>query len=338
MLAERRLRISLMNEDENDKSIELTKKVKLWLGEEGYPTEFKAANICRIHDFRVTQGYHVRDEKTQLPREIDVVASKDYPTRDHLVRIEHVLECKWSKDKPWIVFTSPDAHMASAACTAQTIGNLLGSAVIWTLAGDSNLHSVDYFCTPDRPGFGGRQAFSKGVDRFYSAVAAVSDLSFLLARRNEQVVGPQYEMPRHAILAFPVVVVEGQLYEAYFEEASDNIQLVARNRIRCHWRGASAWQLHTTIDVVTLDHLDEFMRVRSREADILLLRMHDTVINIEQCFKEQSLKPLQVHAGPRGMLGLPRLFQDLDLLDAVKNQKRAPIRKRNRLRKKGPKP
>ena len=137
----------------------------------GYPTEFKAANTCRVHGFRVHQGYHVRDKKMETPREIDVVATTDHPNREHLIRVEHVLECKWSKNKPWIVFTSPNARIASAACTAQTIGNLLGSAVIWTLAGDSSLHSLDYFYTPDRLGFGGRQAFSKGADHFYSATA-----------------------------------------------------------------------------------------------------------------------------------------------------------------------
>ena len=327
-----------MNEEENEKSVELTKKVKLWLNEEGYPTEFKAANICRTNDFRVWQGFHVRDEKTQLPREIDVVASRDHPTRDHLIRVEHVLECKWSKNKPWIVFTSSNAHIAPAACTAQTIGNLLGSAVIWALAGDSSLHSLDYFWTPDRPGFGGRQAFSKGVDHFYAAVAAVSDLSFLLAQRDENLVGPQYEMPRNAVLAFPVVVVEGQLFEAYFDEALNEMQLMPRNRIRCHWRGASASQLNTTIDVVVLDHLDQFMRMRARDVVTLLSRMHDTVIEIEQCFREQSLKPLRVHPGPRGILGLPRLFRDLDMLDAAKGLKRTSVRKANSSKKKGATP
>jgi hypothetical protein len=143
-----------------------------------------------------------------------------------------------------------------------------------------------------------------------------------LAERNERAIGPQYEVPRHAVLAFPVVVVEGQLYEAYFDEALNAIQLMPRSRIRCHWRGASAWVFNTTIDIVTLDHLDEFMRVRALEGERLLSRVHDTVIEIAQCFREQSLKPLRVHAGSRGMLGLPRLLRDIDALDAVKRLKR----------------
>jgi hypothetical protein len=327
-----------MSEEQPKRSIELAEKVKSWLNEEGYPTEFKAANFCRVHNFRVWQGFHVRDEKAEAPREIDVVASRDhFPRGDHLIRLEHVIECKWSKDKPWIVFTSPDASMASSACTAQTIGNLLGSAAIWALAGDPSLHRLDYFLTPERPGFGGRQAFSKGLDRFYSALAGVSDLSYLLATRNEKVVGPQYEMPKHAFLAFPIVVVEGELFEAYFDKASSDIQLASKKRIRCHWRGSSTWELNTTIDVVTLDYLDEFMRLRSQEAEVLLSRMHDTIISIEECFKERSLKPLRAHAASRGMLGLPRLFRDLRMLDEVKGQKRALFEKKSRSRKKGTK-
>ena len=107
-------------------------------------------------------------------------------------------------------------------------------------------------------------------------------------------------------------------------EAINDLQLVRRERIRCHWRGASASQLNTTIDVVTLDHLDQFMRLCVCDVGKLLSCMHDTIVDIEQCFKEQSLKPLRVHPGPRGILGLPRLFQDLDLLDAVK---RSSVRK-----------
>jgi len=84
----------------------------------------------------------------------------------------------------------------------------------------TSLHSLDYFSTPDRPGFGGRQAFSKGLDQSYSAVATATDLSFLLARRDEHTAGPQYKMPRYAFLAFPVVVVDGQLFEAYFYGSS----------------------------------------------------------------------------------------------------------------------
>lgn len=296
-------------------------KVKQWLGEQGYPTEFRAANICRRHGFRVWQGFHVRDSKTETPREIDVIASADYRSSNYIVRIEHALECKWSKDKPWIVFTDAGGPMGSTACAAQTIGNMVGEAAIWTVAGNADLHSLDFFYTPARPGFGGRQAFSKGLDLFYSAVAAASELSILLATRGDRKTKPA-TMGQLGILVFPVVVVEGQLYEAYFDEKENDIQLIERKRIRCHWRGASSRQFITTIDIVTLDHLDEFIAARAKEMKILHSVLYDTILNIEACFKMQSLQPLKVSSGARGVIGLPDLFHDLAELDAVKANKK----------------
>jgi hypothetical protein len=309
---------------------ELDEKIKRWLGEQGYPTEFKAANVCRQHGFRVWQGFHVRDEKAEAPREIDVIASADYRLSDHLIRVEHVLECNWSKDKPWIVLTSPSGRMAASACTAQTIGNVLGEAAIWTIAGDPRLHSLDLFSTPERPGFGGRQAFSKGLDQFYSAVSAVTELSFLLAKRVDTKEHPP-TMPNIATLAFPVVVVvEGLLYEAYFDENENDIQLTSRDRVRCHWRGASSWIFNATLDIVTLDYFDHFMKIRTAEMATLLPILGSTVIEIARCFKEQSIRSLNISSGPRGMLGLPYLFRELHALDEVRRIEKSTRKKPRR--------
>jgi hypothetical protein len=302
---------------------ELDEKIKRWLGEQGCPTEFKAANICRQHGFRVWQGFHVRDDKAEAPpREIDVIASADYRLSDYLIRVEHVFECKWSKDKPWIVLTSPSGRMAPSACTAQTIGNILGEAAIWTIAGDPRLHSLDLFSTPERPGFGGRQAFSKGLDQFYSAVSAVTELSFLLAKRVDSKEHPP-TIPDIATLTFPIVLVEGLLYEAYFDEKKNDIQLTSCNRVRCHWRGASSWIFNATLDIVTLDYFDQFMKTRAVEVKTLLPILSDSVVEIARCFKEQSIRSLSISSGPRGMLGLPYLFRELDMRDRVRKVRKS---------------
>lgn len=151
-------------------TVDLHSKVKEWLDQEGYSTEFTAASIFRRHEFRVHQGYYVRDDDSDAVREIDILASKTASSRDYLIRAYHVVECKWSQDKPWVVLTSANASIGHAACLAQTMGSLLGSTILWALAGDKSLHNMDLFSTPDRPGFNGRQAFSKGKDYFYSAM------------------------------------------------------------------------------------------------------------------------------------------------------------------------
>lgn len=187
---------------------------------------------------------------------------RDAQAPGYLVRVCHVIECKWSRDKPWIVLTSPHGHMAAAACVAQTISNSLGSAILWTLAGDPVLHDLDFFSTPERPGFSGRQAFSKGNDLFYAAVQTiVHALTFLMKQYDDDDDASQLRnLPKNAVLAFPIIVVDGEIFEAFFDSQRDQMRIEATKWVRCHWRGARSWRLHATIDIVSLAHLDEFLR------------------------------------------------------------------------------
>ena len=114
------------------------------------------------------------------------------------------------KNKAWIVFASESARMAPSAWPLKR----LGSAAVWALAGDP-----------------------------------VSELSFLLARRGQREARPHYKMPKEAILVFPIVVVEGQLFEAHFDSKLDDVCLEPRKGIRCHWRGAASWDFHVTMSL-----------------------------------------------------------------------------------------
>jgi hypothetical protein len=141
---------------------------------EGYPTEFRAASLFQRHGFAASQGHYVEGANEELKREIDVLASATIPTEFRFLRISYVVECKWSADKPWIIFTSPTKIMAPSALIAQTISSKLGAAALWIAAGSETLSRLATFSTPKRGGFGGRQAFSKGSDQFYSAVQSVT--------------------------------------------------------------------------------------------------------------------------------------------------------------------
>jgi hypothetical protein len=127
------------------------------------------------------------------------------------------------------------------------------------------LHKLDLFSTPDRPGFSGRQAFSRGNDLFYSAMQSIVDVSTLLMAQHDEPPRPVGTVPRDAVIAFPMIVVDGQIFEAFFDEGSQDMQVEARKRVRCHWRGARSWHVHATIDVVSLDHLDDFLKTRTQE-------------------------------------------------------------------------
>ena len=142
-----------------------------------------------------------------------------------------------------------------------------------TMAGDPDLHTLDLFSTPDRPGFSGRQVFSQGNDLFYSAMQPVVDVSMLLMAQYDEPPRRVGTLPRSAVIAFPMIVVDGQIFEAFFDEASQNMRVEPRQRVRVHWRGARSWRLHATIDVVSLDHLDDFLKTRAQDVTTFMQKL-----------------------------------------------------------------
>jgi hypothetical protein len=183
-------------------SASLVDRVTSWLNSEGYPTEFRAANTFQKYGFHTRQATYVRGDVEGSKREIDVLASITVHASWGFLRIAYVAECKWSADKPWVVFTSPTHQMAPSACIAQTISSKLGEAILWAVAGDESLQSLHMFSTPMAGGVGGRQAFSKGNDVFYSAVqAAVSNSTSYIAEYDQ---GRRHKgrMPEAGVVAF----------------------------------------------------------------------------------------------------------------------------------------
>ena len=151
---------------------DLMEKLAAWMNSEGYPTEFRTANIFRKYGFHTTQGEYIKGAE-DTKREIDVLARNTYDRDFGFIRACYVAECKWALNKPWVVFVSLSTRMATSALAAQTISSILGSAVMWVIAGHEKLKSMDTFLVPERGGFGGRQAFSTGRDHFYSAMQSV---------------------------------------------------------------------------------------------------------------------------------------------------------------------
>jgi hypothetical protein len=212
-----------LTDDASDKTLEAG--ILGWLNQEGFPTEFQTANLFRKHGFTSRQGIHVRADRGAAPREVDVLATLDRRTSSGvLLRCEFVVECKWSKDKPWIVFTSPTSRLHPAACIAQTMSSALGSAALWLLAGAENCQALSLFEVSDTPGFGGRQAFSKSNDIFYAALASVTGAATSIASEYDQ--GRRKgALPQQATIVFPIVVVDGDIFKASYDAEKGDMRL-----------------------------------------------------------------------------------------------------------------
>src|SRR4051812_46473888 len=104
----------------------LDSRVADWLDTQGYPLEMRVARAFRASRFRVIQSEYYSDPETKASREIDVIASVDARNEDFLFRLTFVVECKMSRDKPWVLFTGTSRGLADPARVAQRASNGLG--------------------------------------------------------------------------------------------------------------------------------------------------------------------------------------------------------------------
>lgn len=304
-----------MNEDNmnesNKTNDDIKTKVENWLEKEGYSLEFLTATSFEKQGFQVQQSAHYLDEKNDSNREADVIASlKKRIDDDFLVRISHVIECKWSKDKPWVVFCSPGNRRNPAACISQMSGSYMGKTLLWHMAGEDRLWDTNHFQAPVEPGFSGRQSFSNGKDLFYSSMQSVTAMSHLRSvfYDNQMVVG---ELPRYAEIVFPVVVVNGKLYKAIYNDLGKKIDIEETNHIRLHWSGSDYTKFISTVDIITHDYIDEFAKIREQEAEILFFYITESYRKIKAAFESKDLSMLETKPASRGFTGLPKVLNDL---------------------------
>jgi hypothetical protein len=288
----------------------LLQKVGSWLKKEGYPLEFRATNVLRKHGFHTRQGVYVQADEDGPKREVDILAEMNMRAPAGLLRISNVIECKWSVDKPWVIFTSPTTRLAPAACVSQSISSVLGESIMWAIAGMDDLHSLQLFSTPSEGGFGGRQAFSKGNDYFYSAVqTAVGNCSAYVESYDKwRVAGV---VPDIGVVGFPIVLVEGEIMRAYYDADVDDLKLELVPHVRCHWKGSTSFPFIATVDVVSMSQFDSFARKRAQDIEGLLNKMLPTYYEIRKFSTSGSPDDVNVSSGPRGTVGPPKLLREI---------------------------
>ncbi|MFI9535436.1 hypothetical protein ACIG56_19580 [Nocardia fusca] len=101
-----------------DEDNKLTAKVSKWLREQGYPLEMRTARELRARSVSATLGWYYTDVESQQQRETDIYAyaRRHYPNDEYaIVQVSLAIECKSSKEKPWILFTDGPTRMTPSA-------------------------------------------------------------------------------------------------------------------------------------------------------------------------------------------------------------------------------
>jgi hypothetical protein len=236
---------------------DLKAKVAEWLSKQGFPLEFKSADVLAKIGFQIDQGLYLSDPVEGVLREIDVIASSTYQAEGRGYRLSLAVECKWSLDRPWIVFTSRRARPSIAASIAYHLASPFAEAILWFLAGDYQVTEAHRNVMPPRVGFGGRQAFVERNDRelFYPTIQSVVAAATALTRQDVQP-GSRTDVVRDFHVVIPTIVLEGSLFEAYLE--GDELKVEPLTEATVAWRGFGLRREPAFVNIVTIGALESY--------------------------------------------------------------------------------
>ncbi|MBK6888431.1 MAG: hypothetical protein IPH02_00435 [Sphingobacteriales bacterium] len=285
----------------------LEKKLENWINSEGIPLEYYTSSIYQKERFRVFQSDFILDNGNS--REIDVSAFLDFQI-DELctLRLYNIIECKWTKDKPWTIFTSQTTQMAVSARIAQSFGNEIGRTLLWHLAGEENLKRLELFKNMKPNGFSGRQAFSKDNDLFYSSLQSLIAKTIIKLSEYDKY---NHKNPFEIItIGIPTIVIDGLLFETIFNFETEKVELNKVNYSRVQWKGSSLTKYISVVDIVTKEYLPEYVRKIKNDFQEISKQSIGNIKNLREFYDTKNLDILKFKTGPRGFTGYPKFIID----------------------------
>lgn len=247
---------------------DLHHRLETWLESQGYPLEMTVAAELQRAQFRVFQSEYYTDPESGDFREIDLVAYRQREVNGILVRVTLTIECKLSRDKPWVLFTSLGPRLSERASVAQRAASLLGRLLLRELGSKEEIQQLPLFQEGNRSGYGITQGFTTGTDVTFAAIMSAAKAADARAREASEASDTQGDF---AEIVFPVIVVDGILFEYFLTATSERVLSEIGAGILV-WRNPVVGVPHTIIHVVTRDALQDFIARASETANHVLSR------------------------------------------------------------------
>ena len=265
---------------------DLSAKVKKWVEEQGYSLEMRVAKRFHENGFLVSQFDHFIDQESHSVRPVDVVATLFQDLGGSRVDVKLFVECKYSaKDKPWVIVVTADKFDKYAFFSRtlkgqhlsnwKNIDNLQGrvtARILQNIERDTGLDSL----LIKNPGYIVAEAFKAQSDHAYEAIMQISkcveahdnDAEETYKKTIQGWEQIDYQSWNNLGLffsvAFPVVVINGQLFEGILNE--DNVVQVSEIEsgtvfvpYRRHERNPLSKVVLSPVTVVTEKHLDKYI-------------------------------------------------------------------------------
>lgn len=249
--------------------MEIQEKLIKWLEEQGYPLEFNVANFLNALRYNVIQSEYYNDPETGTKREIDVVAYKQEVINGVLIRFSFIIECKTSRDKPWILFSTKEKGISEKAMIFQTPSSSFGNYFLEKLTFQENFTN-QLFNIDGRTSFGVTQAFTTGKDVTYEAIMnvakATNDISKEVNHSEKGVI---------CSICFPIVVIEGRLFETFID---NELNIQEKDLGVLLWRNDLVSNPHTIIRICTFDGFIKFIHSLDYDLQQLIYEISPQII------------------------------------------------------------
>jgi hypothetical protein len=241
---------------------EFKKNIRGWLESQGYPLEMLVSSAFKKSGFSIRQSDFYADPETGISREIDVIATIEDLSSAKF--ISYVIECKVSRDKPWVLFTSENLFEGwNIFFTRAVLTEKARKVLIKAFSEDKDSPKFEWLREKLLTGYGLTQAFTSGRDITHEAIMSVSKGAIARKVEMDKDSGGVFEV------IFPVIIIDGRLFECFLDNScSVQIREIEEGVLFSPRRIEGT--LISCIRLVTINSLLQFSRKASELAKIIL--------------------------------------------------------------------
>lgn len=271
-------------------------KVLEWLSKQGHPFELQVGRVFNDAGWYVDHSRYYEDPVTMKVREVDLLASFLLPQSESFFTMNIVVECKSSKEKPWIVLGASKWY---PQWSTHVLPGAVAQACVESYYESHKRKSVLSILTgPKQMGHGVLRAFheSKGNDpsSAYSAVQTVVNAAATFSQRSAQDLLLQVEdgeLPSLE-LYLPVVVTDAPVFSY-----SLNAEGVSRLKAVGHSCMLSPHPIKADelmlVYIVNVESLSEFVTLVANDMGKLSHFLDDNVEALLQRVKARTRQRVQ---------------------------------------------
>lgn len=245
----------------------LNDKILKWLDKEGYPLELKAAQILRNVGFEVGQSIFYQDSDTNDTREIDIVAYKYFKLDGNWITFSFVIECKSSKDKPWLAFTSKEERLYPNDLIIHRNANILGKRFLNLVKTDQDVKNLNLFKIGEETAYNLTRAFSDGIDVTYKAIMSTTKATAALVEKANRATDTYR-------FFFPVILIDNKLFDCHLN-TNNEIDVSEIGSVNLVLSNSFDSQRANFIDIVTIEHFENKMKLYLADIEYIIENFSD---------------------------------------------------------------